>query len=231
MDTVSANWPLVLAGLAGLAVVALLARSIVAQVGRSRARAAAIEQLGLRPCPEEKARLEETVARIECNSGYRYEVRDPRRLAGEPAVYYYVKLRHRDTRDDPVVEEEILFPLKRRSAGGLVLIVKPSSLKSGLAVRMLGTLATTAFDAQPDDLHRLTLPPDLRDGNLVAALGPRGASLYDLIDERALGVAQGLGDAGGIFVRLRDGWCSVAGTSAQIPFRLDEIVTRIRPLL
>ncbi len=35
-----------------------------------------------RPCPEERGRLEEKVTRIENNRGYRYEVQEPRRLAG-----------------------------------------------------------------------------------------------------------------------------------------------------
>ncbi len=71
---------------------------------------------------------------------------------------------------------------------------------------------------QPDDLHRLEIPRELKDTNLVGALGPRGANLYDLVDTSVLSVVQGLGDAGGILVRLRDSWCSVASTSAQIPF-------------
>ncbi|MGH7391020.1 MAG: hypothetical protein ACREM3_16410 [Candidatus Rokuibacteriota bacterium] len=96
---------------------------------------------------------------------------------------------------------------------------------------MLGAIATGPWDAQPDDLRRLELPPDLANTNLVAALGPAGAGLYDLIDSRTLSVVQGLGDAGGMFVRCREAWCAVSSTSAQIPFRVTALVARIRPLL
>jgi hypothetical protein len=96
---------------------------------------------------------------------------------------------------------------------------------------MIGAVATAHWDAQPDDLQRLELPPDLKDTNLLGALGQPGASLYDLIDTSTLSVAQGLGDTGGMMIRFRDGWCSVASASAQIPFRLEELVARIRPLL
>jgi len=212
-------------------VVGLVVWSIAAQRGKQRAQREALEQLGFRPCPEQKQWLEETVARIENNRGFRYEVLDPKRLPGEPAVYHYVKMRHSDNREDAVAEEEILFPLKRPSGAGLLLTVKPSSLAPGLATRMLGALATGPWDAQPDDLHRLEIPPDLKDTNLVGALGPSGARLYDLVDTSTLSVVQGLGDAGGMFVQFRDSWCAVASASAQIPFQAGEIVARIRPLL
>jgi hypothetical protein len=146
-------------------------------------------------------------------------------------VYYYVKRCGRAGDEEPRVEEEMLFAVKRPSPGGLVLIVKPSSLASGLATRMLGALATSPWDVQPDDLHRLELPADLKETNLLGALGPPGASLYDLVDAGTLSVVQDLGDAGGMFVRFRGAWCTVASTSSQIPFRVDELVARIRPVL
>ena len=219
--------------LAGLVVVALIIWSVLAQRGRHRAQKGALEQLSFRPCPDQKNQLEATITRIENNQGFRYEVRDPKQLAGERPVYHYIKMRHRDEDPDAtsVAEEEILFPLKRPSAGGLVLTVKPSSLAPGLATRLMGAIATGPWDAQPDDLHRLELPPDLKNTNLVGALGPPGANFYDLVDSSTLSVVQGLGDAGGILVRFRDAWCTVASTSRQIPFRLDELVARIRPLL
>ena len=112
-----------------------------------------------------------------------------------------------------------------------MLVVKPSSIPPGLASRILGSVATGPWDAQPDDLVRLELPPDLRDTNLVGALAAPGARLYDLVDGGTLSVVQGLGDAGGTFVRFRENWCSVAGISHQVPFKVDEIVARMRPLL
>jgi len=216
--------------LVGLIVIGLVAWSLVGHRRRSQAQKAALEQLGFSPCPDQKRWLEETVTRIENNRGYRYEVRDEKRLRGEPAVYHYVKVRHCHDQD-AIKEEEILFPLKRPSTAGLFLTVKPSSVAPGLATRMLRAVATAPWDSQPDDLQRLDLPPDLKDTNLVAALGPPGANLYDLVDTRTLSVVQGLGDAGGMFVQCRDAWCSVTSAGSQMPFRLDELIGRIRGVL
>jgi hypothetical protein len=209
----------------------LLLWTVVAQRRRDRAQRSIAEHAGFRPCPEQKGWLEDTVTRIECNRGFRYEVRDPKRLAGEPVVYYYMKVRHSSDQNIPPAEEEILFPLKRQSTAGLVLTVKPSTLAPGLATRMIGAVATAPGDAQPDDLQRLELPRDLTGTNLIAAVGPPGANLYDLVDSRTLSVVQTLGDAGAMSVRFRDGWCTVAGVGAQLPFRLDQVLAGIRSLL
>lgn len=210
----------------------LLTLSLLRQQRRRREEKAAFAQLGFTPCPEQKSWLEATVTALENNRGFQYQVRDPKRLPGEPAVYYYVKVRRRDQSDEePMAGQEILFPLERPSPAGLLLLVKPSSLAPGLATRILGAVAGAPWNAQPDDLHPLELPLDLKDTNLVAALGPSGASLYDLVDGPTLAVVQNLGDAGALFVSFRDGWCSAAGASAQIPFRVDQVILLLRPLL
>jgi hypothetical protein len=221
-------WPAIVIGVVGAA---LVAWSIVAQRGRNRAVKEASARLGLRPCPDEKAWVEETVAGIENNPGYRYEVRNPRRWPQTPPVYFYDKIRRRDGDSEPAAEQEILFPLRRAVAGAFVVAVKPSSLKAGLATRLIGAVATGRWDAQPDDLQRLDLPLDLENTNLIGVLGPHGASFYDLVDASMVSVLQGIGDAGGVFVRARGGWCVVASASAQVPFKLEELVARIRPLL
>ena len=115
--------------LAGLLAVGVVIWSVATQRRKRRAQVEALEQLGFQPCPDRKTWLEETVAGIENNRGFRYEVRDPKRLPGEPAVYYYVKMRHRHPDEAAVAEEEILFPLKRPSAAGLLLTVKPSHFR------------------------------------------------------------------------------------------------------
>jgi hypothetical protein len=214
----------------GLVVAGLIAWSLVRHQQSHRGRKAALERMGFRPCPDQKGWLDETVARLENAHRSSYEVRDPQQLQGERSVYCYVRMRDRHD-EHAEAEEQILFPLKRPSTAGLVLTVKPSSLAPGLATRMLGALATAPWDTQPDDLQPLELPADLKDTNLLAALGPPGARLYELVDAGTLAAVQGLGDAGGMFVRFRDAWCSVGGASAQIPFRLEELIARIRPLL
>lgn len=217
--------------LAGLLVLGVVMWSVTTHRRKRRAQEDALARLGFAPCLDRKNWLEETVAAIENNRGYRYEVHDPKCLPGGSPLYYYVKRRSCDDHEDSFAEEEILFALKRPSAAGLVLTVKPSSLAPGLATRLIGAVATGPWDAQPDDLQRLDLPLDLKDTNLLAVLGPRGASLYDLVDTQTLSVVLGLGDAGAMFVRFRDTWCTVASAGAQTPFRVEELVARIQPLL
>ena len=224
----SAYWPIILIGVVALA---LLIWSLVRQRARNQAEKAELQQLGFQPCPEQKAWLEETVARMQQNRRHRYEVRDPKRLPGEPALYFYVTVRYGQADDEPLVEEEVLFPLKRPPTAALLLAVKPSAIAPGLVTKMLAALATGPWDTQPDDLKRLEIPLELKDTNLLAAMGPPGANLYDLVDSSTLSVVQGLGDCGAMFVQFRDGWCAVSSTHSQTPFRLVELISRIRPLL
>ncbi len=223
----------VLAGLVAVAAVALIARSVASHRANRRAAREALERLGFRPCPDQKDWLQETIGRIENNKGYRYEVGDPMRLGSDPAVavYHYVKVRHEATRERFVDGEEILFPLKRPSSAGLVLVVKPAAIASGVAARIVGAVATGPWDVQPDDLSRLELPPELKGTNILGALAPPGARFYDLIDAKSLSAVQGLGDAGAMMVHFRDDWCTVSQTSGRIPFNVSELVSRVRPLL
>lgn len=221
-------WPLILIGVVALA---LLIWSLVRQHARNQAQKTELQQLDFQPCGEQKAWLEEAVTRMEQNRRHRYEVREPKRLSGEPAVYFYVKVSHGGADDEPLVEEEVLFPLKRPPTAALLLTVKPSSIAPGFATKMLAGLATGPWDTQPDDLKRLEIPLALKGTNLLAAMGPPDANLYDLVDSSTLSVVQGLGDCGAMFVQFRDGWCAVSSSHSQTPFRLVELISRIRPLL
>ncbi|MGH7460317.1 MAG: hypothetical protein ACREMA_04725 [Longimicrobiales bacterium] len=208
----------------------LIAWGFVSSRARRRAQATALAQLGLLPCPEKKAWLEATVADIENGARNRFEVRDPRRLPGEPAVYYYVKVSHNEHNRSPVTEEEILFPLKRPSVDPLILTVKPRALKRGLRSRWLATAGAIRWAGQPADLQRIDLPRDLRNSAVTGILGPAGSRLYDHIGSGVLRVLQGLGDAGGLTVRMRGAWC-VVGAGRQIPLRVADVIARLRPLL
>ena len=221
----------VLAGVV-LVAVALAVWVFTARRKQRKAQEERLDRVGFRPCPDEKSTLEALANRVKSDRGHQYRVEQPRRLAAEPAVYYYVKLRDTQHADEePHAGEELLFRVRRRSNAGVVLTVKPSSLAPGLATRMLGAVATGPWATQPDDLVRMELPADLKDTNLLGALGPPGASLYDLVDASILSVVQGIGDAGAMTITLRDDWCAVEAGHWQVPFRVDELVARIRPLL
>ena len=223
--------PLVIAAVV-LGVAALAAWVFLAHRKQQRAQQERLDRLGFRPCPEEKGTLEALVNRLVNDKDHHYTVEQPRRLQGEPAIYYFVKRRDKSDSDDQGdAGEELLFRVRRRSNAGVALAVKPSSIAPGIATRMLGALATGPWTTQPDDLQRLELPADFKDTNLLGALGPPGSSLYDLVDARILSVVQGIGDVGGLTIRLRDEWCAVEAGHWQLPFRVDEIVARMRPLL
>ena len=215
-----------------LVAIGLTAWAVTAHRRQQRELRELLEQVGFRPCPAEQGTLEAVVTRLVNDKDHHYQVEQPHRLPGEPAVYFYVKVRdRRDSDDQGSAAQELLFRLKRRSRAGALLFLKPSSLQPGLATRLIGAAATGPWSTHPDDLTRLELPVDLKDTNLLAALGPAGAGLYDLVDAKLLGVALGLGDAGATAIRLREDWCAVEAGGPQIPFRVDEIVSRMRPLL
>jgi len=212
--------------------IALAAWVVTAHRRRQRELRELLERVGFKPCPGERGTLEALVIRVVNDKDHRYQVEEPQRLAEEPPVYYYVKVRDRQgTDNERDAGQELLFRMRRRAPAASLLFVKPSSLSPGIATRLLAAAASGPWSTQPDDLKRIELPPDLKDTNLLAALGPEGASLYDLVDAKLLAVVQGLGDAGAAAIRLRDDWCAVEAGHHQVPFRVDQIVSRMRPLL
>ncbi len=224
--------PTYLAILIGVGVVAaIIVLSVTKQRAKSKEQAEAVARVGFRPCPERAAWLKETVIGIENNKGYRYDIQKARWIAGPSTVYLYTKRRDSTDQDTPFAEEELLFQLRRPAKGTIFLVVKSSAIQPGLATRLISEVAAGPWDAQPDDLVKLEVPPDLQNTNVLAALGPKGSSFYGLIEPGAVSVFQGIGDAGGMFVRMRGEWCTISNTSYQVPFRVDQVVERMRPLI
>jgi len=205
--------------------------SVARHVARRKAMLESLAGLGFRPCPEENESLEATIARIEDRSGSTYTVKDARRRRGDPPVYFFVKWR-RSTGDDLAVpEDELLFPVLRRTGAGVVLTLKPSALAHGRATRLIQTIAKSRIGESSTDLALLELPPRLRESNVLAALGPAGSKLEDLVPAAVLAVVKDFGDAGVLQVRFRDTWCAVSGIGMRIPFQVEALLLRIRPLL
>jgi hypothetical protein len=211
--------------------VGLILWGAINQGTRRKALASALQQLGFLPCPERKAWLEETINRLQGIGDYPYIVQNPRRLPGNLEVYYYVKFRPLPRHQSASPQEELMFPLKRASTAPLVLTVKPSSVKEGVAGTIMKTLLTGSWAAPPGGLVRIEVPPELKETNLMGILGPPATGLYDLVDPRTLGVAIGLGDAGATYIQFREDRCMVTGLELQVPFKVDELVERMRPLM
>lgn len=214
----------------GVAFIALVVWLIAKQKQSDRARARKLTESGFIECPEEADGLAEKITRLENNSEYTFSVAHPMRasLNGQ-TVYYYLKSR---SRQGNIIEvSEFLVPLKRRSTAGLMLFIKPSELLSSTAEKLIGAMATGAWDSQPDDLEKTEIPIDLQGGNLIGALAPKGYTLRDTIDSQALEILQGIGDGGALIAMCRDEMCSLTAVSARMPLDLDQLLPLIRRLI
>lgn len=212
----------------------LFAVVVVVVVIKGRARRAArlqrLVELGFSSVPEEKERLAEKVTRLENNAEYHYSVTQPSKacLSGKE-VYLYQKSRSRA--GSIYVAEELLLPLSRPSEAGLMLFVKSSDISAGIATKLIGAVATGAWDSQPDDLTKLAIPVDLQGTNLIGALGPAGASLYDLIDAETLNRLLVAGDCGAAIVHCRGELCSLSSVDPRMPLDLERIIPFLRDLV
>lgn len=215
----------------GVAFAALVARLLMKARADRRARGEKLVRMGFAPCSSE-AEIEMLVEQITCfenNSGYRYRVEEVMRISlrGD-AAWFYRKERSRS--GNIVAVHEFHFPLDRPSREGVVLFFKPSALRSGTSATFVGSLATGGWDSQPDDLTRLPVPEDLRHGNLIGILAPAGASLFELIEPKAIAALQPVGDHGATRVACRDGWCSFSSSSTRHDFDLEGLWSIIQGL-
>jgi hypothetical protein len=199
MDAV--NLPILLAIL-GVAAAALLVRTILHDIRRRKAADKAIANLGFKPCPDDVPSLQETVRQLHSDSDV--EVRHAEKLAtrGGPVYRYEV---HSGDRETPNASEEFLFPLARKSEQLLVLFMMPDGLAEGFGRTMLEKLTTALA---PRNLAPLTVPLPLRP-TIFNALGPVGATLEDLIDDRELTALRNAARHGLVVARAGGASCAV----------------------
>ena len=214
----------------GVVFVALVAGIVVKGRANRAARAETLSRMGFAPCPAEAATLAAQVAQHETNAEFRYRVDDPMRASidGKP-VWFYAKERSRQ--GHVVVAHEFRFPLARVSSEGLVLFFKPSALRPGTSATLIGSLATSGWDAQPDDLTRTEVPVELQQSNLIGVLAPAGASLYDLIDSKHLAAMQPVADFGILIVSCRGDWCSFASATTRMDLDLERLWPVVQQLV
>lgn len=195
----------------------------------SKARAERFKTMGFTPVEQDSA-LVELITRMENNAGYRYSVKDPMKAAVHgKEVFFYEKSRQRT--GHIYATEEFLFPLTRKSEQGLMLFVKPSDLASGMATKLIGAVATGAWDAQPDDLQKLEIPTDLAESNLIGAMGPAGTRLDDLIDRQMLNRMMHAGDFNAFIILCRDEYCSFSSPQPRMPLDMEKSWSFIRELI
>jgi hypothetical protein len=176
MDAVSLP---VLLSILGIVAAALLVRAVLHDVRKRNAMNEAMTNLGFRPCPDDVPALQETVRSLHSDSDVGVRHAEKLVTRGGPVYRYEVRSAESDTQ---TASEEFMFPMARKSAQPMVLFMLPEGLAEGFARTMLEKL-TSALS--PRNLAPLTVPQQLR-STLFNALGPAGAQLYDLIDDRQL---------------------------------------------
>jgi hypothetical protein len=195
--------------LAVFVVLVLVTGAIAGTVRRTRAQRAAeagrLFQVGFRECPGEAGVLAGVVR--ELHGSERLELRRPwkRATSGEPVYWYEVRSESGAERTS-VAADEFLCTLPRPSPEPCVFYLKPEGLGSGLGARLLGqTLSALA----PDGLHPLDLGREPRSAALLAAFGPRGASLERLLGPDLADLLAQAGKHGVFAVRARGDRCAL----------------------
>lgn len=191
-----------------LAIVGLLIWGTVKHSKKEKALKVLLANVGFAPCNKEKKALSEKVTLLENNSEYAYSVRKPMKVSqGDAHVYFYIKDRRR--RGDLDVFEEFLLTINRKTRLPFQIYLKPTSLKEGMATKLLRSVTTTGWDSQSDDLVKIELPTDLQNSNILGVLGPKDCSFYDLFDSTALSLLVHGADNDVFTICCRENLCSI----------------------
>jgi hypothetical protein len=188
-------------------------------------------QTGFVNCSEEKAFLEQTVAFLEQNAEYSYGIDDPMKtsIAGR-GVYFYTKKRNRHGKN-PYASHEFLITLKRKVTWPYVLYCKPSAMSDGMGVKLLKTVTTANWDAQPDDLFKVALPIDYKNSNILGVLGPEGSSFSTLINPSILSLLTVAGDHGILVFRCRENICSFDNPGGYLKWDFPKVWSFVQQLV
>ena len=196
--------PLIAGALIVLAVVL-----IMNSVRRARARLEQQRQLlvqsGYRQCdPTEARRLEGLVRTLHGDNDL--HVRRPwKRGQDDDTVYWYEVSTESSHDHHRVASDEFLCTLRRSSRAPLVLFLKPAGMGEGIGASLVRqVIAATA----PPGLHALDLRSVAGADRFLAAFGPLGETLRDLLHDDAMNVLAGAGEHGIMTVRCRDDLCA-----------------------
>ena len=191
-----------------LAIASLIIWSMVKHCKKQKALKKLLGNIGFVPCNEEKKFLAEKVTFIENNSEYTYSVRKPMKVSqGDTHVYFYIKERRRS--DDLDVSEEFLFTVERNRKLPFTIYLKPTSLKEGMATKLIRSVVTIGWDSQSDDLVKIELPAGLESSNVLGVMGPKNCSFYDLFDSNVQSLLLRGADNDVFIMRCRDNLCSI----------------------
>jgi hypothetical protein len=173
----------------------LVWRSVHTMRARAAAQGQALVQNGFRTCDGDRARLESRVESLRGAPGF--EVREVwRRGDGDDAIYWY-EVRSRTAQpENRVVADEFLCTLRRPSEQPLLLYLQPVKLGTGLGGRLIDKLLVVTA---PAGMRKLDLAGAEPADGVLAAFGPEGTSLGELLSEQQLAVLA-RGARRGVFV-------------------------------
>jgi hypothetical protein len=191
-----------------LAIAGLIIWSMVKHGKKQKALKNLLDNIGFAPCNEETKALAEKITFIENNSEYTYSVKKPMKVSqGDAHVYFYIKERRRS--GDLDVSEEFLFTVERNKSLPFIIYLKPTSLKEGMATKLIRSVVTMGWDSQADDLVKIELPADLQSSNILGVMGPKNCSFYDLFDSNVLSLLLRGADNDVFIIHCRDNLCSI----------------------
>jgi hypothetical protein len=201
-------------GLAIGAAVALVVLAVAGGIRRARAQQAAKErqlvQNGFRPCDGDSRQLTAVVRTL--HDSTEVEVCKPWKRDGADAAIYWYEVSTPSSDEHPrVAADEFLCRIQRTSRQPFVLYLAPVKLAPGLGTKLLeGVLAMSA----PPSLHKLEVPQPLRSRGVLAAYGPAGTSIRELLDDDDLALLSE-GARHGIFaIRGEGDQCALELTGA-----------------
>lgn len=191
-----------------LAIVGLIVWGTVKHSKRDKAQKILLAKLGFAPCNKEIEVLTEKITLLENNSEFAYSVRNPMKASqGDTHVYFLTKDRRR--KGNLIVFEDFLLTINRRTSLPFQIYLKPSSVKEGMATKLLRSTTTTGWDSQSDDLVKIELPANLQSSNILGLMGPKGCSFYDFFDSIAIRLLIHGADNDVFTIRCRENLCSI----------------------
>lgn len=171
-----------------LAILTIAAILVSRSVRRAREHEAAQEQMlvqnGFKTCADDKALLDGMVRALR-NSPVLGVRTAWKRGTGDAAIYWYEVSSPSGESPGRLVADEFLCTLGRRSQQPLLLYLQPVKLGKGAGARLIENLIIVTA---PEGLSKLDISGSKHSEGILAAFGPEGASIDDLLDAEQLAV-------------------------------------------
>lgn len=188
-----------------LLVAFLFGRAIWSNIATSKAESGRLKLAGYVPCLDKVEYLKQRVELLRNHA--RIEILQPHKSNTRSATLYRYNVRIKSG-DDIVVAEEFLFPIKRDSSAPFALFVLPVKLDDGRARRLLQSILAKTNKLIPPNTEQIEVPRLLR-SRILTALGPPGATLYELVGDRLLTDLLHGAEKGFIAIRAIDDYCTM----------------------